>query len=153
MRNNIYYMEVFNNETIEDIKILLSKKYNKEMSNFTIENQPVDVNEKISNISASYDQKTLIFEVLEQQIDPKNSQTQSNSNDNASGTLKTKSQKKLDPKMQSLVDKFRFEIGLPIKEDTIVDIIRSDFPSALGTDTDNIERIKAVQYFINLEKR
>lgn len=146
-KNKIYFVDVYPNETIEDIINLLSKKYNKDMSNFTLDEKPIEKNSTISDLLNSESKKNLTFDVMEQQIDQKIGQM----NENSSSTAKAKTDKKLDPKIQNLVDLFKFNIGLAISKDKIIEALRGEFIGALGTDPDNKERIKAAEYLINTE--
>lgn len=143
-KNNIYYVEVFPNETIEDVKISLWKKYNKEMSNFTIDDKPIDNDATISELANSKGNQILTFNVNEQQTDQKNVTT----NDNSS---KQANDKKLDPKIENLLELFQYKIGLSVPKDKIIEALRGDFKEALGTDPDNRVRIKAVEYLIQTE--
>ena len=144
-KNNIYYVEVFPNETIEDIKISLWKKYNKEMSNFTINDKPIENDATISELAKG--NQILTFNVNEQQVDQKNGPT----NDSLSNASKQANDKKLDPKIENLLELFQYKIGLSVPKDKIVEALRGDFKEALVTDPDKRVRIKSVEYLIQKE--
>lgn len=150
-KGDIYYVQIFDNETFEDVANLLSKKYHRTFSDIRYQEKQYSNAQKISDISEFNNPDTIISlsASISQDVQTQSKQSQNNlNNDKSSSVWKDKDH---DKNIENLLDKFQIQIGLTVPKNKIVDVLRNDFPAALGTDSDNKERIKAIEYLIQTE--